>query len=143
MDTSSTSTASLSYPSSPAMPLVHGRSSSTSSLNLLSSAFPSPATKRSPRLSATQSEIHASTANTFEDLLLQPKQTSGSFHGAFTDQESNVPRKDQGKKVRCVWEIEQPNAVPPFALMILRFLFRTIFVLTVNKSRPSYHNKLS
>ena len=102
METSPVSSASFSFRSSPAIPLSRGKNSSTSSLNLLSSALPSPAPKSSPRLSATESEVQASTANAFEDLLLQPRETSGSFHGVSTDHEKTVPKKDEEKKVRTL-----------------------------------------
>ncbi|KAL8828265.1 MAG: hypothetical protein Q9191_002686 [Dirinaria sp. TL-2023a] len=102
------------------MPLVHARNSSTSSLNLLSSAFPPPATKRSPRLSATQSEIQASTANAYEDLLLQPRQTSGPLHDAFTDHERDVPKKDEEQKGKALSQrlagIDRPTEVADQAL---------------------------
>ncbi len=47
----------------------------------------------------TEGTVHASTANSSEDLLLQPKQTAGLLHGLFPDEDKTVPEKDEEKKV--------------------------------------------
>ena len=39
------------------------------------------------------------TANSCEDLLLQPKQTAGLLHGLFPEEEEKPPAKDNAKKV--------------------------------------------
>lgn len=47
----------------------------------------------------TEGTILSSTANTYERLLLQPKQTAGSLHGLFPEEELKAPFKDDEKKV--------------------------------------------
>ncbi|KAL8734843.1 MAG: hypothetical protein Q9166_001195 [cf. Caloplaca sp. 2 TL-2023] len=79
----------------------HTRSSSISSL---SNAFPPAAPKRSPRLQATRGTVEASTANSCDDWLLQPKQTSGFLHGSFPDEENEGPNKEDDKKVMMIWQ---------------------------------------
>ena len=81
------------------MPLKHKRKPSEASLRSLSSAFLIAASKRSPKLAATESEIQATTANSYDGLLLQPKQTSGFLHGMFTDHERDTAKKDEETKV--------------------------------------------
>lgn len=75
-----------------------GRASSTS-LSSLSMAFTTLTPKRSPSLQHIEGTIHALTANSCEDLLLQPKQTAGLLHGLFPDEEEKPPIKDNAKKV--------------------------------------------
>ena len=75
-----------------------GRKSS-SSLSSLSLAFTTQIPKRSPRLQAAEGTIHSSTANAYEHLLLQPKQTAGLLHGLFPEEENKSPIKDDEKKV--------------------------------------------
>ncbi|KAL8926757.1 MAG: hypothetical protein Q9208_002831 [Pyrenodesmia sp. 3 TL-2023] len=77
----------------------HTRSSSLSSL---SNAFPITISKRSPRLQATNGTIESSTANSRDDWLLQPKQTSGFLHGSFPDEEPQTLEKDDEKKVKLI-----------------------------------------
>lgn len=72
---------------------------SSSSLSSLSLAFTTQIPKRSPSLQAAEGTIHSSTANTYEHLLLQPKQTAGLLHGLFPEEESKPPVKDDEKKV--------------------------------------------
>lgn len=79
------------------------RGASRSSLRSLSSAFLVTASKRSPRLAATACEIQATTADSNEGLLLQPKQTSGFLRGVFTDNEKVDPKDGEEKEV-CVFE---------------------------------------
>ena len=50
-------------------------------------------------MQATEGTIHTSTANSSEDLLLQPKQTGGLLHGLFPNEDKKVPEKDEDKKV--------------------------------------------
>lgn len=71
----------------------------SSSLSSLSLAFTAQTPKRSPTLQAADGTIHSSTANAFEHLLLQPKQTAGLLHGLFPEEESRSPVKDDEKKV--------------------------------------------
>ncbi len=87
------------------------RHTSSSSLSSLSLAFPTQAPKKSPLLQATEGTVHASTANSYEDLLLQPKQTAGLLHGLFPDEDKKAPEKDEDKKVRS-----QPHTLPRSAL---------------------------
>lgn len=68
------------------------RKPSASSLHSLSSAFRSPVTKRSPRLSATESEIQASTANALEVLLLQLERQLDLHMASRTIMEDMDPR---------------------------------------------------
>jgi hypothetical protein len=75
-----------------------GRASSTS-LSSLSLAFTTLTPKRSPSLQHIEGTIHALTANSCEDLLLQPKQTAGLLHGLFPEEEEEPPIKDNAKKV--------------------------------------------
>ncbi len=75
------------------------RHTSSSSLSSLSLAFPVQAPKRSPHSQMTEGTVHASTANSSEDLLLQPKQTAGLLHGLIPDEDKTVPEKDEEKKV--------------------------------------------
>lgn len=75
-----------------------GRKSS-SSLSFLSLAFTTYVPKRSPSLQAAEGTIHSSTANAYEHLLLQPKQTAGLLHGLFPEEENKSPIKDDEKKV--------------------------------------------
>lgn len=74
------------------------RASSTS-LSSLSLAFTTLTPKRSPSLQHVEGTIHALTANSCEDLLLQPKQTAGLLHGLFPEEEEKPPVKDNAKKV--------------------------------------------
>jgi len=76
---------------------------SHSSLRSLSSAFLVTPSKRSPRIAATASEIQATTADSYEGLLLQPKQTSGLLHGVFTDHEK-VGSKNGDETEVCALE---------------------------------------
>ena len=85
------------------MPSEYPRKASQSSLRSLSSAFLVTASKRSPRLAATASEIQATTADSYEGFLLQPKQTSGFLHGVFTDHEKVGPRNSEEIEV-CALE---------------------------------------
>lgn len=77
---------------------LRGRKSS-SSLSSLSLAFATQTPKRSPSLQAAEGTIHSSTANAYEHLLLQPKQTAGLLHGLFPEEERKSPVKDDEKKV--------------------------------------------
>lgn len=96
----SSSTSSFSTSTSTFAPLSSFyRHTSSSSLSSLSLAFPIQAPKRSPHLQTTEGTVHASTANSSEDLLLQPKQTAGLLHGLFLDEDKTVPEKDEEKKV--------------------------------------------
>ena len=72
---------------------------SSSSLSSLSLAFAPQTPKRSPSLQPTEGTIHASTANAFEDFLLQPKQTAGFLHGLFPEEDIKPPVKSDEKKV--------------------------------------------
>ncbi|KAI9870309.1 MAG: hypothetical protein M1830_004388, partial [Pleopsidium flavum] len=77
---------------------MHRSSSSFSSLSL---AFPDLANgKRSPRQQATECLVHASTANSLDDYILQPKATSGHLDGLFTADERKRPEKDEEKKIK-------------------------------------------
>lgn len=75
------------------------RHTPSSSLSSLSNAFPAATSKRSPRVQATQGNIESSTANSADDWLLQPKQTSGFLHGSFPDEEAQPLEKDDERKV--------------------------------------------
>ncbi|KAI4177740.1 MAG: hypothetical protein LQ343_000204 [Gyalolechia ehrenbergii] len=97
----STSSAS-SYPSGSCSGVASRTHTRSSSLSSLSSAFPSAARKRSPRLQATQGTIESSTANSSHDWLLQPKQTSGFLHGSFPDEDVPQPKKDDDKKIKII-----------------------------------------
>ncbi|KAL9046410.1 MAG: hypothetical protein Q9206_007088 [Seirophora lacunosa] len=74
----------------------------SSSISSLSNAFPASTAKRSPRLQASWGTIESSTANSGDDWLLQPKQTSGFLHGSLPDDESQPVEKDDEKKVRMI-----------------------------------------
>lgn len=99
-DSSSISSSTTSTSTSPPVQfaLSHGQKFS-SSLSSLSLAFTTQTPKRSPSLQAIEGTIHASTANAFEHLLLQPKQTAGHLHGLFPDEETEAPVKDDETKV--------------------------------------------
>ena len=97
-DSSSASSSSIYTGTFPPSSLFDDRKSS-SSLSSLSLAFTTQTSKRSPRLQVTEGTIHSSTANAFEHLLLQPKQTAGLLHGMFPDEETKAPVKDDEKKV--------------------------------------------
>ena len=58
--------------------------SSSSSFTTVSKAFSSPTLKRSPRVSAVQGLVEASTANGFDNFILQPKKISGNSHDKST-----------------------------------------------------------
>ncbi|MCJ1467646.1 hypothetical protein MMC07_006271 [Pseudocyphellaria aurata] len=58
--------------------------------------------KRSPSLQQADGTIHSSTANAYEHLLLQPKQTAGLLHGLFPEEESKPPVKDDDKKIKAL-----------------------------------------
>ncbi|KAI4131975.1 MAG: hypothetical protein LQ338_000959 [Usnochroma carphineum] len=91
-----------SYPSTSSSLAASKRHTRSSSLSSLSNAFPSVASKRSPRLQASQGTIESSTANSGDDWLLQPKQTSGFLHGSFPDEEPPPSNKDDEKKVKLI-----------------------------------------
>lgn len=74
------------------------RRKSSSSLSSLCLAFTAQTPKRSPSLQAVEGTIHSSTANAYEHLLLQPKQTAGLLHGLFPEEERKSPVKDDEKK---------------------------------------------
>ncbi|KAL8956201.1 MAG: hypothetical protein Q9193_006208, partial [Seirophora villosa] len=75
----------------------------SSSISSLSNAFPASTAKRSPRLQASWGTIESSTANSGDDWLLQPKQTSGFLHGSLPDDESQpVEKDDEKKQVRMI-----------------------------------------
>lgn len=79
----------------------HHRKASQSSIRSLSSAFPVAASKSSPKLAPTASEIQATTANSYDGLLLQPKQTSGFLHGVFNDHDKVATERAEQAKA-CV-----------------------------------------
>lgn len=95
-DTSSSLVSTGTFAGSPSS--LRGQKSS-SSLSSLSLAFTTQTPKRSPSLQAAEGTIHSSTANAYEHLLLQPKQTAGLLHGLFPEEESKPPVKDDEKKV--------------------------------------------
>ncbi|KAL8951500.1 MAG: hypothetical protein Q9222_002527 [Ikaeria aurantiellina] len=74
----------------------HTRSSSISSL---SNAFSTASSKRSPRLQVTPATIESSTANSYDDWLLQPKQTSGFLHGSPPDEDNVALEKEDDNNV--------------------------------------------
>lgn len=96
-DSSSTSSSSTSIGAFAPLSSFY-RHTSSSSLSSLSLAFATQASKRSPLTLATEGIIQASTANSSEDLLLQPKQTGGLLHGLFPNEDKSLPEKDEEKK---------------------------------------------
>ncbi|KAL8805474.1 MAG: hypothetical protein Q9182_001929 [Xanthomendoza sp. 2 TL-2023] len=97
---SSESTSSASSRSFPA-----GRSRTrSSSFSSLSNAFLPTSSKRSPRLQATRGTVESSTANSCDDWLLQPKQSSGFLHGSLSDDENDTPNREDDRKVKMIWQ---------------------------------------
>lgn len=102
VETPSRSPDSLSTSSSYHSPRTSSRHSfylRNSSLSSLSLAFTPQVQKQFPVMQLTEGTILSSTANTNERLLLQPKQTAGSLHGLFPEEELKAPVKDDEKKV--------------------------------------------
>ncbi|KAL9000006.1 MAG: hypothetical protein Q9169_001251 [Polycauliona sp. 2 TL-2023] len=79
----------------------HTRSSSISSFSN-AFAIPTPISKRSPRVHATLGIVESSTANSCDDWLLQPKQTSGFLHGSSADEDKQLPIKADDKKIKLI-----------------------------------------
>lgn len=72
------------------------------SLHSISLAFPDMiAGKASPYLQATETLVHASTANSLDRYILQPGLPSDQFFGLFTADKKTPPGKDEKAKVRC------------------------------------------
>ena len=110
--------------------LSSGHSSSTS-YSSLSLAFSAQRPKRSPHLQATDVTIHASTANTYDRLLLQPKQTSGRLFGVFPEDKNKHSGSDDESKV---------------CLRVLRILFtpcswNAVDQGTVSATEPCRHHQ--
>lgn len=92
-ESTSSASSSLGFPGSYDARRSHTRSSSLSSLSI---AFPAANAKRSPRLQATKGTIESSTANSCDNRLLQPKQTSGFLNGSFPEEERRVSEEEEG-----------------------------------------------
>ena len=84
----------------PTLTSPYQRCSLNSSSSSLSVAFQKLSPKGYPCLQSTAGTVQASTANTYDFYLLQPRQTAGHLHGLFSEHEELVPEKDQEKKVR-------------------------------------------
>ncbi|KAL8643841.1 MAG: hypothetical protein Q9226_008088 [Calogaya cf. arnoldii] len=79
----------------------HTRSSSISSFSIAFASSTS-ASKRSPRVQATQGTVESSTANSCDLWLLQPKQTSGFLHGSSADEVQEASTKADDKKLKII-----------------------------------------
>ncbi|KAI9818484.1 MAG: hypothetical protein M1827_000543 [Pycnora praestabilis] len=75
----------------------------SSSLSSLCLAFPDPKIgKGSPYSQATEGLVHATTADWYDDFLLQPRLISGDLQGLFTLDEKKKPEKDEEKKIKLL-----------------------------------------
>ncbi|KAL8794875.1 MAG: hypothetical protein Q9195_002587 [Heterodermia aff. obscurata] len=72
--------------------------SASSSFTDISLAFSSSATKRSPHLSPAEGEVEATTANSSEHLLLQPKPTSGTSQDDFSSLDTGTSSNGKASK---------------------------------------------